>query len=110
MQHVRPRPRRTPGERWRVALLIIVLPGVFGAIVWAARAASDDNRIPAEIAASARDTGVMLCAEGTIDHAEDSLWDWIVGAGDFRCTAWRMHGKSSSTTTGAADWPSSPRR
>jgi hypothetical protein len=101
--------RRSTARYWRTALLIVALPTMLGAIVWAASVASDSNRVPAEIAASARGTGVMLCAEGTIDHGNDSLWERILSAGDFRCTAWRMRGKSSSTTT-AVDWPSSPRR
>ncbi len=92
-------------------MLVVALPMVLGAILWTANVVvGDGNRVPAEIAASARETGVMLCAEGTVDHDEDSLWDRIVHAGMFRCTSWRMRGKSSSTTTGAVDWPSSPRR
>ena len=102
--------RQTMARRWRTIVLVLVLPIVFGAFLWAANVVSDSNRVPAEIAASARDTGVMLCAEGTVGHDDESLWNRIVKAGTFRCTSWRMRGKSSSTTTGAVDWPSSPRR
>jgi hypothetical protein len=102
-------------KRWirlglRAGVLLLVLPTVLGAILWAATAVADGNRVPAEIAASGRGTAVMLCTEGTVEHGDSSLWDRIVGSGTFRCTAWRMRGKSSSTTTGAMDWPSSPRR
>jgi len=103
-------PRHPIVRRWRAALLLFALPTVFGAILWVANAVGDSNRVPAEIAASARDTGVMLCAEGTVDHDDESLWDRITSVGTFRCTSWRMRGKASSTTTGAVDWPSSPRR
>ncbi len=104
-------PRHTIERRSRAALLVVVLPAVFGALLWAANAISDSNRVPAEIAASARSTGVMLCAEGAVGHdADESLWDRIVSAGTFRCTSWRMRGAASSTTTGAVDWPSSPKR
>lgn len=96
---------------WRPVLLVVVLPAVSGALLLAANAVSDSNRIPAEIAASARSTAVMLCAEGAVGHdADESLWDRIVSAGTFRCTSWRMRGTASSTTTGAVDWPSSPKR
>lgn len=94
----------------RALLLVFTLPSVLGALLWAAVAVSDGNRVPAEIAASARETGVMLCTEGAVDHEAKSLWGRIVSAGTFRCTSWHMRGKSSSTTTGAVDWPSSPRR
>ena len=110
MTNETPRRRRSHGQRWRAVLLLFALPTVLFAIVWTATVVSDNNRVPAEIAASARETGVMLCAEGTVDRRDDSLWERIVSAGDFRCTAWRMRGKSSSTTTGAVGWPSSPRR
>ena len=96
---------------WRAVLLVVVLPAVFGALLLAGNAINDSNRVPAEIAASARSTAVMLCAEGVVSHDDDeSLRDRIVNAGTFRCTSWRMRGAASSTTTGAVDWPSSPRR
>ena len=102
--------RNPSSRRWRALLLIVTLPVVLGGLLWAADVVSDGNRVPAEIAALARETGVMLCAEGTVDHDQDSIWDRMFQAGTFRCTSWRMRGKSSSTTTGAVDWPSSPRR
>lgn len=91
-------------------MLIVTLPAVLGGLLWAASVVGDSNRVPAEIAASARESGVMFCAEGDVDHDEDSLWDRVFQSGTFRCTSWHMRGKSSSTTTGAVDWPSSPRR
>ena len=91
-------------------MLIVTLPTVLGGLLWAADVVNDSNRVPAEIAASARESGVMLCVEGAVDRDGDSLWERLVRAGTFRCTSWRMRGKSSSTTTGAVDWPSSPRR
>ena len=91
-------------------MLLLTLPAVLGALLWVAVAVHDANRVPAELAASARETSVMLCAEGAVDHDEEPLWERIVSLGTFRCTAWRMRGKSSSTTTGAVGWPSSPRR
>ena len=110
MNHASSSPRHPVLRRWRPALLVVVLPAVAGALLLAANAVGDSNRVPAEIAASARSTGVMLCAEGTVRHDDESLWDRIVSAGTFRCTSWRMRGAASSTTTGAADWPSSPKR
>jgi hypothetical protein len=104
------RPRRPIVRRWRTVVLLLALPTVFAALVWLANAVGDSNRVPAEIAASARDTGVMLCADGTVERDDESLWDRITSVGTFRCTSWRMRGKASSTTTGAVDWPSSPRR
>jgi hypothetical protein len=111
MSHTTVSPRQSTLRRWRPALLVVVLPAVAGALLLAANAVSDSNRAPAEIAASARSTAVMLCAEGAVGHdADESLWDRIVSAGTFRCTSWRMRGVPSSTTTGAVDWPTSPRR
>lgn len=95
---------------WRAVMLAVTLPTVLGALLWTAAEVNDSNRVPAEIAASARETGVMLCSDGAVDHDAESLWDRIVSAGTFRCTSWHMRGKSSSTTTGAVEWPSSPRR
>lgn len=110
MKSVHPWSARTAFSRWRAVLLIVVLPMVLGTILWAASLMSDSNRVPAEIAASARETGVMLCAEGTVDHGDESLIERILSGGHFRCTAWRMRGRQSSSTTGAVDWPSSPKR
>ena len=101
------RPRTRP---WRALGLVIIVPVVLGAIVWTANAVGDSNRVPAEISASARETGVMLCAAGSVERDGESLWDRIFAAGTFRCTSWRMRGEASSTTTGAVGWPSSPRR
>ena len=91
-------------------MLVLAMPVMLGALLWTAAAVGDGNRVPAEIAASARETGVMLCTDGTVDHESESLWERIVDGGIFRCTSWNMRGKSSSTTTGAVGWPSSPRR
>ncbi len=102
--------KKNPSRLWRAALLIVTLPAVTGAGLWMAVEVNDSNRVPAEIAASARGSGVMLCTEGAVDREDESLLDRIVSAGTFRCTSWHMRGRSSSTTTGAADWPSSPRR
>ena len=102
--------KKKPSRLWRAAVLIVTLPAVSGALLWMAVEVNDSNRVPAEIAASARESGVMLCTEGAVDHDDHSLWDRIVSAGTFRCTSWHLRGRSSSTTTGAVDWPSSPRR
>jgi hypothetical protein len=103
--------RRSTSRHWRTALLVITLPTALCTILWAANVLGDSNRIPAEIAASARETGVMLCAEGAVDHDDAiSFWDRIARAGTFRCTSWQMRGQASSTTTGAVEWASSPRR
>lgn len=111
MNHATAAPQHPILRLWRPVLLVVVLPAVSGALLLAANAVSDSNRVPAEIAASARSTSVMLCAEGAVGHdADESLWDRIVSAGTFRCTSWRMRGAASSTTTGAVEWPSSPRR
>ena len=111
MNHATASPRHSILRLWRPVLLVVALPAVSGALLLAANAVSDSNRVPAEIAASARSTGVMLCAEGAVGHdADESLWDRIVSTGTFRCTSWRMRGAASSTTTGAVEWPSSPKR
>lgn len=110
MSSAKPRPRRDLDSALRVLLFIVLLPLLLAAILWSASAMSDSSRVPAEIAASARDSGVMMCAEGTIDHGEGSLVDRILSNGRFLCTAWRMRGRQTSSTTGAVDWPSSPRR
>ncbi len=111
MKNALPGLRRSVGRQWRALLLLLTFPVVVGILVWTANVVGDSNRVPAEIAASARSTSVMLCAEGAVGHDDDaSLWDRIVSAGTFRCTSWRMRGAASSTTTGAVDWPSSPKR
>ena len=102
--------KKRPSRLWRAALLTVTLPALLAGLLLAASAVGDSNRVPAELAAAARETGVMFCNEGAMTHDDASFWDRLVGAGTFQCTGWRMRGKASSTTTGAVDWPSSPRR
>jgi hypothetical protein len=95
---------------WRLALFIVGLPLVIGAMLWAASVLSDGTRVPAALAAAAQGSGVMFCTEGAIVRGTDSLIDRLFGDGSFHCTAWRMRRGQVNTATGVADWPSSPRR
>ena len=104
------RPQHDVQGRWRVLLLIAVLPAVLGTLLWIASALSDSSRVPAELAASQQESGVMLCAEGRIDHGTGTWFDRLLDSGNFRCTAWRMRAALVESTTGATHWPSSPRR
>ena len=91
-------------------MLIVILPLVLGAMFFTASAFSDNNRVPAELAASARETAVMFCIEGDIVHDTSSWLDRFLHDGRFRCTEWRMRGGQTDSVTGAVNWPSSPRR
>src|SRR5664280_1812644 len=101
--------KRDDDGTWRVVLFMLLLPIALFAMLWAANAASDSGRVPAALAAAAQESGVMLCADGTIDHG-DSLLDRVFTDGRFRCTSWRMRAKTVDPHTGATTWPSSPRR
>jgi hypothetical protein len=105
--------RKTPRRDdiwWRIGGFVVGLPVVVLLILSAFSAASDGGRIPAEIAASKRESGVMLCSEGRIDHADESFVGRLFDAGRFRCTAWRLRARLTDPGTGATFWPSSPRR
>ncbi|MDQ6628896.1 MAG: hypothetical protein M3Z29_10700 [Pseudomonadota bacterium] len=93
----------------RVVGFMLLLPALLFVILWAASAASDTGRVPAALAAAAQESGVMVCADGSIDHG-DSFLGRLFGDGRFRCTSWRMRAKSVDPSTGATTWPSSPRR
>src|ERR1700712_4565619 len=95
---------------WRIALLIVVLPLVLGAMLVGASVLSDNGRVPAELAAAQQESGVMLCADGKIVYGAGELIDRILNSGSFRCTSWRMRESVVDTSTGATHWPSSPRR
>jgi hypothetical protein len=99
-----------PGRGWRNVLLIIILPLVFGAMLWAASVLSDNGRVPSELAAAKQESGVMLCADGKIVHGAGEFFDRLLNGGTFRCTSWRMRQTQVDTATGATYWPSSPRR
>ena len=71
---------------------------------------SDSGRIPSELAAAQQESGVMVCADGTIVRANGSLVERIFGVGTFRCNSWRMRARQVDPATGHTDWPSSPRR
>jgi len=94
----------------RLGALVLASPLILAALLWVASAAADSNVIPAELAASARTTSVMFCAEGKMVHGDGSLPDRLLSAGTFVCSAWRMRGKQTDSMTGAISWPSSPRR
>jgi hypothetical protein len=95
---------------WRIALFAVCLSLIVWAALWAASLMSDNGRIPSELAVSASESTVMVCADGTIVHAGDSLLSRLLSDGHFRCTAWHMRGVRSHAATGAVDWPTSPRR
>ena len=94
----------------RVGLLALASPLILAAMLWVASAAADSNVIPAELAASARTTSVMFCTEGTMVRGDGSWADRLLSPGTFVCSAWRLRGQQTETTTGAVSWPSSPRR
>jgi hypothetical protein len=52
----------------------------------------------------------MICSGGAIVRGDGSFIDSLLGAGRFRCMAWRMRRHLVDPATGATDWPSSPRR
>lgn len=95
---------------WRVAALVVGLPLMLVLALTAVSVASDGGRVPSELAAAARETGVMRCSEGTIDHGDGSLVDRLFDSGRFRCTAWRMRQHLFDSNTGTTVWPTSPRR
>jgi hypothetical protein len=110
MDLAKPRKKNNGVGAWRIALLIGILPLVLGAMLWTASALSDNGRVPAELAASQQESGVMLCSEGKIVHGAGAFIDSLFDSGSFRCTAWRMRAALVETSTGATHWPSSPRR
>ena len=81
-----------------------------GVALWSLDLMSDNARIPSELVAAAHETGVMVCADGTIVHADGSWVERVFGVGRFRCTSWRLRIKLVDPATGATDWPSSPKR
>jgi hypothetical protein len=94
----------------RTLLLAVSLPLVFGAIVYAASALSEDGRIPGILAHAAKESGVMYCSAGRIVHGDGSLLARATEPGVFRCTDWKLRGEQSYTVKGATPWPTSPRR
>jgi hypothetical protein len=97
-------------DAWRVAVFVVFLPVVAGSILWVASLLSDSGRVPAELAASAQESGVMQCAEGTIVHGSGSLLDRVVASARFQCTYWRLRAKLVDSATGTVNWPTSPKR
>ncbi len=95
---------------WRAVGFFVGLPLLLMLMVCAASALSDGGRIPSELAAAARETGVMRCSEGRIEHGDGSLLDRLFDTGRFRCTAWRLRQQLFDPSTGTTAWPSSPRR
>src|SRR5664280_954005 len=81
--------KRDDDGTWRVVLFMLLLPIALFAMLWAANAASDSGRVPAALAAAAQESGVMLCADGTIDHG-DSLLDRAFQTRNRR-QAWQSH-------------------
>lgn len=94
----------------RLALFAASLLLFLWATLWATSLMSDSGRIPSELAAARQETGVMVCADGSIVRANGSLVERIFGVGTFRCNAWRMRAKQVDSATGHTDWPSSPKR
>jgi hypothetical protein len=102
--------RRRDDTWWRALAFLVGLPLVLVLALAAVSAASDGGRVPSELAAAARETGVMLCSEGRIDHGDGAWFDRLFDSGKFRCTAWRMRQRLVDSNTGATVWPTSPRR
>ena len=101
--------RRNDDGTAGVVLFAILLPPLLVGLLWAAGAASDMSRVPAALAAAAQESGVMVCADGTIDHG-NSFITRMVGDGRFRCISWRMRAKPFDPETGTTIWPTSPKR
>ncbi len=95
---------------WRVAGFVVGLPLMLLLVLTAFSAASDGGRVPSELAAAKRETGVMLCSEGKIEHGDGSFFGRLLDGGQFRCTAWRMRQRLFDPGTGTTLWPTSPRR
>lgn len=102
------RPRRR--ALGRTLMLAVCLPLVFGGILFAASALSEDGRIPGILAHAAKESGVMYCTGGRIVHGDGSLLDRATQPGTFRCTDWKLRGEQTYTVKGATPWPTSPRR
>jgi len=98
------------GGRKRLVVFAVCLVLFLWAALWAASLVSDSGRIPSELAAAQQETGVMVCADGTIVRSDGSLVEQIFGVGRFRCTNWRMRARQPDPATGKVDWPSSPKR
>lgn len=94
----------------RLVVFAVGLTLVLWAALWGASLMSDSGRIPSELAAAQQESGVMVCADGTIVRADGSLVERIFGVGAFRCTSWRMRARQVDPATGHTDWPSSPKR
>jgi hypothetical protein len=94
----------------RLVVFAVCLTLVLWAALWATSLMSDSGRIPSELAAAQQESGVMVCADGTIVRANGSLVERIFGVGTFRCNSWRMRARQVDPATGHTDWPSSPRR
>jgi hypothetical protein len=109
MNLAKPRTRRVRAA-WRVAMLIVILPLVLGVMLVTASVFSDSNRVPADLAAAAREKTVMFCTDGDIVYDGGTWLDRVFRDGRFRCTEWRMRGGQTDAVTGAANWPTSPRR
>jgi hypothetical protein len=110
MSDITTRIKRDSDGTLRVVMFIVFLPILVGAIVWAASLMSDSGRVPAELAAAKRESGVMLCTEGAIVHGDGSFLDRLFADGRFRCTWWRMRNIQVDTATGTVNWPTSPHR
>jgi hypothetical protein len=94
----------------RLVAFALCLTLLLWAALWGTSLMSDNGRIPAELAAAQQETGVMVCADGTIVRANGSLVERIFGVGTFRCNSWRMRARQVDPATGHTDWPSSPKR
>ena len=94
---------------WHIAMLAVTLPLVLGALLRLAGAANDSNRARRARCLGARHLRHAVHRRGRRPRRGIAL-DRFLGAGTFRCTSWNMRGKASSMTTGAVEWPSSPRR
>ena len=104
-------PESLSGSRMaRTFMLVLSLPIVLGALLYGAGVMSDGNRLPALLAAFAKESGVMYCTEGRIVHGDGSVLDRALEEGTFRCTAWKLRGLETYTVRGAMPWPDSPRR
>ena len=103
--------KRSPAREqmwWRVAAFCIALPLFLLLSLSALSAANDAGRVPMELAVSKRESSVMLCSEGRVEHSDSFLG--LLDGGYFRCTAWRMRQSAGETSTGPVAWPTSPRR
>ena len=94
---------------WRNVALAIGGPVLLGAMLWTVSLVADATRVPSELSASARESTVLVCKDGSVEHADSTWFGRLFSDRIFRCNDWHVRGMHTAPG-GAVDWPSSPRR